>query len=581
MAQRIIGLEIGSRKLKAVEVESRFNEFSVLNCWISDLPADFRDRLFSLKTGEESSQPPAAGSPEGQEAQVKQGSSGPEISSDHEPETINQEPGAGDRAWPSLPESVAPEKLLELGMLGVEVSLALPSELCFVREIELPFSDVKKIGQVIRLEAEGYFPFDLEDYLVEFLPPGQAGESSQVLTFALKKDAFSHALNQLKSFNFDPAFFGIEGLTLPLLSLRDGPGARLWLEIGARRTILVGGAGTVPILYRRIGVGLDDLVAQVAQEAGISAERAEKYLQEKDVSEWSSQPGGKTVERWLNSLVAALRETLHWYERMKKGVTLAEAFGSLTLAGGGATIAGLDGFLASALDIPASRFRIPAWILRPEGFSVGEDKEPLLAEPLSLALARLSREGRENLNLRKGEFAYKAQYAIPYRNIAFPAALLVVMIFLGIAKAGTQYSLMKGQSKQIKQEMFNRYSQLLPGSKPADPAGQLKAIYAAGETRLKAERDLLYPSAVECLAAIGDQIPKDLKYVVNKFSYSENKVRLEGETSDFASSKQIVDVLSKVEFFSKVTLEDSRTTPNNKVSFTIQIELKNPYEEKK
>ena len=88
----------------------------------------------------------------------------------------------------------------------------------------------------------------------------------------------------------------------------------------------------------------------------------------------------------------------------------------------------------------------------------------------------------------------------------------------------------------------------------------------------------MYPSPVDCLAAIGDQIPKEVSYIINKFSYSEAKVRLEGETTDFAASKNIVDQLSKVEFFKKVTLEDSRSTPNGKISFVISIELKNPSE---
>ena len=52
MAQKTIGIEVGSRKLKAVELESRFGELTILNYWISDLPEEFRDKLFALKAPE-------------------------------------------------------------------------------------------------------------------------------------------------------------------------------------------------------------------------------------------------------------------------------------------------------------------------------------------------------------------------------------------------------------------------------------------------------------------------------------------------------------------------------------------------
>ena len=244
--------------------------------------------------------------------------------------------------------------------MDADIALGIPSEICFYREIELPFSEVKKINQVIRLEAEGQFPFGLEDYLVDFLPPYQESGESRVLTFVVERDKFSTLLTQLKSFNFDPAYAGVEGLTLPLLAMRDAEFPRMFLEIGAKRTILVASMGTQPFLYRRILLGLDDLAARIASELKISTERAEKYLQERDIASWSSEPVGMAVERWLNSLLAPLRETLHWYERVRKGVDFAQAFSEIILSGGGAIMPGLDSYLTSALDIPARQICHPA-----------------------------------------------------------------------------------------------------------------------------------------------------------------------------------------------------------------------------
>jgi type II secretory pathway component PulL len=230
------------------------------------------------------------------------------------------------------------------------------------------------------------------------------------------------------------------------------------------------------------------------------------------------------------------------------------------------------------LGIATGKFKIPEWITRVSGFEISPEKEALLAEPISLALARLSKEGRKQVNFRKGEFAYKAQFQIAYRRLAFPVALLLVMLILGIAKAGTQYSLLNQQSKQINQQINQKYVSLFPGAKPSDPVSQLKQAFSLEKARLKAEKDLFYPTAVECLAAIGDQVPREVGYQLSKFSYNKDKLRLEGDTVDFARTKEIVDRLNKVEFFKKVDLEDSRSGPNGKVNFVISVELKNPAE---
>lgn len=577
MANRVIGIEIGSRKLKAVELEARFGEFTLQQYGVSELPEDFRTKLFGLQRKAVEDAEPSGG-----------GGAGPGTSSEQPQESGEQSStGSGvqagaesDAEKPAVSEKpAAPEKLLELGALAADTALGIPNEFCFYREIELPFSDLKKINQVIRLEAEGYFPFSLDDYLVEYLPPSSHGAGSEVLTFVVGREVLASILAQLKSFNLDPAFLGIEGLTLPLLSMKDNAASRLWLDIGDKRSILVGSLGVSPVLYRRLPLGMGELIDSLARELGVSPERAEKYLLETEISN-SSSPAAKLMGAWADSLTRRVQETLHWYERGRKGGIAPARFEAVVLCGGGACIPGLDSYFSSALNMAAGRFAVPAWVGRGEGLKLDPDKEPLLAEALSLALARLSKQGKQNLNFRKGEFVYRPQYRIAYRKAAFPAGLLLLMAVLAFAKCGAQYSLVNSQSRQLKQEMVQRYTAIFPSSKPTDPASQLKAQLAAGEARLKAERDLLYPSPVECLAAVGDLVPREIGYVVNRFSYSDNKVRLEGETADFGASKAIVDQLSKVDFFKKVNLEDSRSMPNGKVSFVITIELRNPAEVK-
>jgi len=575
LAQKTIGLAVGNRKFKAVEMEARFGEFSIHNYWISDLHEDFREKLFSIKSKPvEAASAAGAEQPPAQEASAAQ----KETAS---AENAEQKQGGAESApapEPVAEKLIAPEHLMELSGFAADLSIGLPSEICFYREIDFPFSDLKKINQVIRLEAEGFFPFPIDDYLVDFLPPFAGAEANSVLTFLIDRNKYSGILNQLKSFYFDPAFTGVECLTLPLLALKDPVAPRLWLEIGAARTMLVGSLGSAPFLYRRIPAGTGDLISRLAGRLSVSTERAEKFLIETDISADSERPEAKIIRDWLYPLLAQVKQTLHWYERNRKGGTLPPQFEQLVLSGGGANISGIEDFLSRDLGIPASKFRVPGWISRVPGFEFSPENEVLLAEPISLALARLSKEGKRQVNFRKGEFAHRAQYQVPFRKLAFPAALLLVMVILGIAKAGTQYSLLNKQTKQINQEISQKYVTIFPGAKPSDPVSQLKQAFTLGKTRLKSSKDLYYPTAVECLAAIGDKVPKDVGYQLSKFSYNKDKLRLDGETLDFTRAKDIVDRLGQVEFFKKVNLDDSRSGPNGKVNFAISIELKNPAE---
>jgi len=536
LAQRCVGLVIGPRKLKAVELTSRFGEVSLDRYWLVDLPDYFRHTIFGLEP------------------------------------------------MPEQGISIPPE--LE-GITGEEseVSVSIPAALCFYREMEFPFTDLKKINQVIRLEAEGHFPFDLDEYLLEFLPPVSQNHTSQVLAFALSRNQFSQVLSSLNTIGVDPAFSGIEGLTLPLLSVNQPGLSRLWLEIGTERTILVGSSGTWPIIYRRLPLGIDSLIEKLGREPGMSRDQAEQAITQTDLTpspERTGNSGAGIISEWADALLSKVNDTLHWLERNRKEGQVLAKFEELILAGNGALIQGLDRYFEQELKIPCRKFQIPDWIkISPElSQELSPEKALLLSEPLSLALARIRREGKKLINFRKGEFAWKMEFQIPYRRMILPGILLVLILGLGIAKAYGQHSLNKQRSEQLKKEMLSECQKLFPSCTAADPLRQLTQALTIANSKIEIYQNLLYPTAMETLSAIADQVPEGTDFILSRYSYSGNKARLEGETADFTGAKEIVDRLSKAEFFKKVVLEDSRSNPQGKVNFSIQIELKSPGEKR-
>jgi len=513
LARRVIGLVIGSRSIKAVELVSRFGEYSIERYWLIDLGSGFQERVFGLKSG--------------------------------------------------VSESVmVPEALNRLAESGYEFSMSIPSELFFYRELNFPFSDQKKISQVIKLEAEGYFAFSLEGYLLDFLPPLAWAQGSQVLVFVLERERYSSVLSQLKSIKIDPGFTTVEGLGLPLLSFREQKGFCLWIELGVKHSILVGAYGERAFFYRRVPIGVEglgDISSSGFCGLDINQER---------------------VKTWADSVLAGVKDSFHWLERSQKGGGQFPGFEEVIISGEGALISGIEDYLAMELNLKVSKFFIPSWVKKSQ--SIPLELEPVLAEPLSLALASVSREGKKLINFREGEFGWKPEFKIDYKRWAFPAGLMFLILTLGITKGVSQHNLEKRRYEQVKKQMVLECQRFVSGSVcESDPVSQVKTALERGKKQVSAYRDLLYPSAVEVLSAVGEQVPEEIDFVLSRYSYSGDKVKLEGDTSDFANTKEIVDRLSKVEFFKKVSLEDSRSSPTGRVNFSIQIELKNQGEEKK
>ncbi len=512
MPQKIIGLDFDKRRILAVELSARLGEISFVNSWQKELDNGLYEQIFGFA--------------------------------------------------PPLEERDLFEFFSDEELENAEISISLPARLLYYHELELPFSDFKKIRQVVPLEAEGYFPFSLDGYLLEYPQPVSFDHTSQVLAFALEKDRFSELLRMFEQMGIDPAFCTAEGLSLVLFEQSQPV---LWLLVKAKSTILIGAFSGLVFLYRRIPLGWEEL-----KEKGISDDISQTDISLNSLSEQKK----KIFYQWADEMLKHISSTVHWLERFDKNRSLPPKFEKLILAGKFPAM--LLEYLKEALDLEVARFQIPSFIKLEA--NIGEFNEPELAEALGLALCRIKREARRLVNFRKGEFAWKAEYQIPYRKLIFPAVVLTAVLVLGLVKAGGERSLLKKQSEEIKKQMISQYRRYFPSSQVIDPYRQLVGAYQSAQSKLDAYSELLKPSALSVMSAMAEQFPEEVELIITRFNYSGSKVRIEGETEDFATTKEFVDRLGQVEFFKKVSLEDTRSIPSGKVKFSVLIELASPQE---
>ena len=101
---------------------------------------------------------------------------------------------------------------------------SLPGEFVARRLLELPFSDRRKLQQVVPFALEEHLPFPVDEAVVAFARVGSQGANTLVMTaYARKEDVRQH-LDTLASAGLDPKTVTLGSLALAslLVRLRNG-----------------------------------------------------------------------------------------------------------------------------------------------------------------------------------------------------------------------------------------------------------------------------------------------------------------------------------------------------------------------
>src|SRR5207253_7228750 len=115
-----------------------------------------------------------------------------------------------------------------LGALGLDpplsqedsVAVALPGGLVATHLITLPFTDPKRIEQVLPAEVEGAIPFDLAEVVWDYAVLGQSGGKTEVLVGVVRKSALREHLEALSAVGIEPRVVTLAPLALGALGER-------------------------------------------------------------------------------------------------------------------------------------------------------------------------------------------------------------------------------------------------------------------------------------------------------------------------------------------------------------------------
>jgi general secretion pathway protein L len=479
-----------------------------------------------------------------------------------------------------------------LGRVQGEVTpyVAVAGDQLSVRVLELPFTDARKIDQVVGYELEGQIVNAIEDVVFDHLIAAEKADGTTILAAAAKREDLAALLAAAEAQQIHPrSLFAapvIYRTLFPAVATvgDEAPGTcQAVLDFGHERTnvcVIRGGNAIYARTIRRGGAHLTAAIAKAFNADPIRAEQAKRG------EAFIASAGKVPSTPLLVKLDAVLREALAPTIRELRQ-TLASFAASakleidaLLVVGGGGRLAGLLPFLEGELAIPARHPSVREVIesggrhLARDPAGVEEAAPDSDGYALAGAIALAAAGGSREIDFRRGPFAYRANFSILRQkagHLAMLAAALVVAVGIDL---GAKSSSLGAERKALDKELTTQTQELF--GKPRDDAE------AVTELMRKGFREDLAPlpkaTAFDLLDQISRKMPPadKVKLDVAELEIRPKKTFIKGTADTAAAVDEIASKLKEIDCFEEVTKGAITEVSDGSKQFTLNVTSKCP-----
>ena len=450
MAQRILGLDIGSKNVRVAVLESSLRSV----------------RLVGLDSEKLTVVPPPPRPV-------------PEPNEDGEVEAPDPEEIAAE--WAHARRSATREALQKLNSRGSlecdHVVVALPGDRVFSRVLQFPFADPRRIEQVVGFELEEHIPHEIEDVVIDHLVLESGDEGAEILAAAVPSSEVEDLLDLLAELDLDPRIVSLSTFAyLKLLqastdeSEEEAGSCIAVVDIGHHRTdVTVVQRGRLAF-SRTVRRGGRHLIQAIARANGTDTRGAERALISHGRLPCALPAGGgdpdmqslaAAVGAGLQPILRDVNQTLRSHERLN-----GEPVEEILLAGGLAHLPGLAETLHSALEVPTAALeRLPADV-ETEDFP-GTDNASS-GKSVGLALELVRGGSHQSLNFRRGPFAYKGDFQYLAERAPAILALAVMLLLAAMGWYWVQQDNL-GRDRDALAEILSAFTKAVVGRAISDP----------------------------------------------------------------------------------------------------------------
>jgi len=527
--QKIIGLDIGSYSIKAVEIVNKFKSY--------------------------------------------------EVSGFHENVIPHLENVPREALLP-----LVMEQLFEQNNLKADrIVTAMPGQFISSRVLPFNFADPNKIEKAVVVEVEEAVPFNMEDMILDHQVLGQMAGKTFALAVMTRKVFLKSFLDLLQRIKIDPKIVDVDSLAFYNLSsfMNVKPSECFaMVDVGHEKTSLCIVRDGVLRMFRSINLGGRYVSEFLARDLEISFQEAQRVKHrvsrvatERDPATELDADEKFVVDRTTlacNSIVKELGRTFYAFKTWEK-TPITRMF----ISGGTSRIKNFSSFLSEQLGIEAARTDLDQTTVQIAP-ALSAHAEVI---PQSVAIGiRTVNAGKRNsqINLRRGEFAYVQNYENIFKYAFNGLKVLGFSLGLLFVSYAVKYVFYSGQINALKEQYRKELVETFPTMKKkyGTPNVDFRAMVRDADKTVKAEI-AQKKRAVEffieqntgslpllLLKKLSDEIPKDVKIDVTGYDFKSaeggGKLTLKGETDNYDSHAKILKIFQGMEDLDEV--KDAGTT---------------------
>jgi|GEM_PF-1913048 len=568
MAQKIVGLDIGSYSIKAAILETSFKGWELVG-----FEAMRRSAGEYVQAEKMLSDTPIADEDAATRDETKSADAQEQKKDGENAAPIEDAPEMGHELQQSIQKMIqrygADWETLYTAFDGDRISLKM---------LEVPFTDHRIIDTTLEHTLEDYIPFSLEGKITDYGILGREDENTRILVGMLDRNYMASYLEAFNASGKEPRGVTLDGEALAHLFEQLTPegtaGVQALIDIGHRKT-------TICILYNRrmdfirtIPIGGQNFTRALRDDLGVSFEEAERIKHYKGFLPTEDRhPSNGEESRISGILDDAAQALLHelkltfqaYVAKTRRRVEIVK------LVGGTSKLDNICPYLTQKMDIPFEPFKyLSSEFCR---LGQGEDVEPVIACALGLALASISGNRKEQINFRKGDFAFKGDFEFWKGRLQHVALSVAIILIFFSANIWSQFHVMGSERDVIEERLLKTCTDTLNTdiSDPKICISRMMEIINKGDTGggLIPSKSMLsiYDELVARLGMI--ETPVDLK----ELELTRKKIKLKGEVDSIPTVGLLVENLKTYdECFRSIIQGPTRSNVRgDRIEFSVDI----------
>lgn len=526
MATRIVGLDIGSKNIRALVMETGFRSFELVEAF-EEAVYEADDELIPGKLVEDSLPDEDANDASGSEEEA-------------------------DARTPVLTAGQldALDLLAERGAFDVDrIYTNFPEALVYFTEISLPFSSAEEVEAVLAPQLDGRLPVDVEELLLDFmfLSKTADGENS-IYAGGARTDDVQEYLSLLQTHDLDPRVFDVSPFHL-WTGARFLTGSKqqaiAFIDFGAENTRILIYRGDELELSRTVHDGGELVTRRLAEqfELSIGDARDAKHkhvslMAESESSDSDAIRAAELARAALRPIVREIRRTLQSHAHKH-----SDPVETIFIGGGGAELAGLDLWLEQNIGIQVRGvpFEQPLFAAIP----AFNDHGLRFVGALGLALRGTTVEPASTFNLRKGPFSFRGSYSFISERVSSLAWMAALLVFAFSFYLVGKTTLLKKEYEAVQSALATTTQQTF-GAPISDPELVITRLQRGASSSSVMPKDSAYDVMIDIAEAV--VATQDAQFVAETTSMEIDMQRATVRLGGTCESAEAADTLaSKLE----------------------------------